>query len=187
MPPQLVLTPHLTFFLRKTTVFTFPPALILCVVHGIVAECAVPALGLIPLFASAVLGAFLMYRDKIAFSGSPISLTRAHVCLSDFGLGVALIAILIPSWIFVPQCWQHRGDIMLGTYATVPLMINFAIHVYFFAANGLCFLSIHEGCPNCRQSLHDQEFNPALSDMEPYRDLEDQPPKPASDDYVRLP
>ena len=57
-----------------------------------------------------------------------------------------------------------------------------AVHLYFFVANGLCFLSIHEGCP-----LHTQELRPALSDMEPYRDLEDQPPKTGSDDYVRLP
>ena len=124
MPPQLALTPQLTLFLRKTTVFTFPPAFILCIIHGIVAECAVPALGLIPLFASAILGTFLMYRDKIAFGGSPVSLTRAHVCLADFGIGFALMAILIPSWIVVPQTYGNRGDIMLGTYATVPLMVN---------------------------------------------------------------
>ena len=123
MPPQLVIPQHLSLFLRKVTIFAFPPAFILCLIHGIIAEVAVPALGLIPMFASAVLGAFLMYRDKISFGGSPVSLTRAQVCLADFGLGVALIGILIPSWIIVPQSYP-RGKVMLGTYATVPLMMN---------------------------------------------------------------
>jgi hypothetical protein len=95
-----------------------------------------------------------------------------------------------------------RRRIVLGTYATVPLMVNWlvmtlrsegfhahsnsAIHLWFSISNGLCFLSVHEGCPNCRQSLHAQELAPSLSDVgSSYRDVEDQPLK--SDDYVRLP
>jgi hypothetical protein len=123
MPPSLTTTPHVTLFLRKATVFVYPPAFILCLVHGIVAECAVPALGLIPLFFSSLLGAFLMYRDKIAFGGSPISLTRAQICTSDLAIAGSLLLILILSWIIMPNDYSH-ARVVLGTYATVPLMMN---------------------------------------------------------------
>lgn len=119
----LVMSSASSLFLRKTTILVFPPAFILCLIHGIISGIAVPALGLIPLFGSAILGSFLMYRDQITFSGSPISLTRAHVCACDFLLGVVLLIILIISWIVVTDSWD-RGAIMLGTYATVPLMMN---------------------------------------------------------------
>lgn len=88
-----------------------------------IAECAVPALGLIPLMLSSLLGAFLMYRDQISFGGSPIHLTRAQVCIADFCIAAFLMTILVLSWIFVTQTYR-RGAIVLGTYATVPLMLN---------------------------------------------------------------
>lgn len=119
----LVMSSFASLFLRKVTIFTFPPAFILCLIHGIISGQAVPALGLIPLFGSTVVGMFLMYRDQITFAGSPISLTRAHVCACDFVIGVVLLIILIISWIVVTKNWD-RGAIMLGTYATVPLMMN---------------------------------------------------------------
>lgn len=124
MPPSLVTPPHLMFFLRKSTVFSFAPAFILCIIHGIVAEMAVPALGLIPMFFSSLLGAFLMYRDQISFGGSPITLTRANILFADLALGTGLLLILILSWIFVPGWRSDGGQVMVGTYATVPLMLN---------------------------------------------------------------
>jgi hypothetical protein len=126
MPPSLTTTPHVTLFLRKATVFVYPPAFILCLAHGIAAECAVPAVGLIPLFFSSLLGAFLMYRDKIAFGGSPITLTRAQICTSDLGIASALLLVLILSWIIMPEDYARRR-VVLGTYATVPLMTNWLV------------------------------------------------------------
>lgn len=124
MPPSLTITPHVSLLIRKATVFTFPPAFIICLVHGLVSQIPVPALGLIPMFFSALLGAFLMYRDQITFGGSPITLTKANVLFADLTLGVSLLVILILSWIFVPVHRYHGGEVMLGTYATVPLMAN---------------------------------------------------------------
>jgi hypothetical protein len=123
-----VLTSYASLFLRKVTVFTYPPAFILCLIHGIVSGCAVPALGLIPAFGSSLLGASLMYRDKVTFGGSPVIIQRGHVCVCDFILAVGLLIILIISWVVVPHFNRYEGSqIMLGTYATVPLMVNLCV------------------------------------------------------------
>lgn len=128
MPSPLITPPTVSIFMRKLTIFSFGPAFFLCIIHGIIAEVAVPALGLLPQAASALLGAFLLYRDQIAFAGSPVSLTRAHVCASDLGLAAFLLLILILSWADMANRWS-RSDIALGAYATVPLMLNWYVNL----------------------------------------------------------
>lgn len=119
-PPVHITT---TLFLRQTTVYSFPPAFILLLIHGILAEAAFPALGLLPLAASAVLGLFILNRDRVAALGSPVmSLSPHNIFVSDVALAISLLAFLIPSWIMLPQA--HRDLIVLGTYGTVFMMVN---------------------------------------------------------------
>lgn len=115
--------------LRKITILVGPPGFILNLIHGIISGKAFPAFGLIPLAGSALLGASLLYRDQISYGGSPISLSPSNIIAADSALAVLYFIFLIFSWIVVPG-WDG-GQVMLGTYGTVPLMVNVACHAYF--------------------------------------------------------
>jgi hypothetical protein len=58
--------------------------------------------GFIPLAGSALFGASLLYRDKISYRGSPVSLSPANILAIDFVLAVWLLIFLIVSWVIVP-------------------------------------------------------------------------------------
>lgn len=110
--------------LRRTTIFSFPAAFILLLIHGISAQLAFPALGLLPLAVSAFLGVFILNRDRVAALGSPIqSLTPYNIFVSDIVIAASLLAFLIPSWIMLTEA-HPRGLIVLGTYGTVFMMVD---------------------------------------------------------------
>ena len=124
MPPSTPSNnPDMGPVLRKTTILVFPPSLILLIIHGIVSGKVVPALGLLPLAGSALLGLFLVYRDVLVGGGSPVRLTVPQVLIADTLLAATLFVVLVISWIVVSEDWDG-GLVMLGTYCTVPLMMN---------------------------------------------------------------
>lgn len=124
MPPSTVTAPISSVaLLRQLTILSFPPAFILLLIHGIAAEIAFPALGLLPLAASALLGALILHRDQFAAAGSPIqSLSSHNVFIADVTSAVFLLAFLVPSWIMLTDAPSPL--IVLGTYGTVFMMLN---------------------------------------------------------------
>lgn len=112
-------TPNpLDCILRTTTFIAFFPALTLLIPYGIVSSTEIPALGLIPAFFSAIFGLF-------SLTAKP---RGGHLVLYiDIFLAVFLISILIPFWVLSAgrrQWRQSGGVVMLGTYGTVPLLMD---------------------------------------------------------------
>ncbi|GME25618.1 putative nucleosome binding protein [Neofusicoccum parvum] len=120
-------------FLRRIAMANFVPAFPLLLAHGLAANEALPAVGLVPLAGSVLLGGFVLYRDRVAAIGSPIrSLSPSNVFFADVLLSLVYIGLLIGSWVTLgEESWGRRSLIILGTYGTVFMMVNFGIHVYF--------------------------------------------------------
>ncbi|KAL1632840.1 hypothetical protein SLS56_003330 [Neofusicoccum ribis] len=114
-------------FLRRITMANFVPAFPLLLAHGLAANEALPAVGLVPLAGSVLLGGFVLYRDRVAAIGSPIrSLSPSNVFFADVLLSLVYIGLLIGSWVTLgEESWGRRSLIILGTYGTVFMMVNF--------------------------------------------------------------
>jgi hypothetical protein len=162
--------------LRKLTIIVAPPGFILNLIHGIVSGKAFPALGLIPLAGSALLGASLLYRNKISYGGSPISLSPSNIIAVDFGLAALYFIFLIFSWIVVPHDGWDGGLVMLGTYGTVPLMVNVGCHGYFVWMELGQMMRHARDCPNpVHQHIGRSEYTPLAGGVKAsvYEDEED--------------
>lgn len=110
--------------LRQIPIAIFPPALILFIPHGVASNEAFPALGLIPLAISTLLGLLLLYRDKVAGTGSPIQMLSAvNILFADTIVCFLLLACLIPTWVN-PGTRYQPSLLVLGTYCTVFLMLS---------------------------------------------------------------
>lgn len=104
--------------LRTATFIAFFPALALLIPHGVIACIPIPALGLIPAFFSAVFSLFSL-KSQSRFGHS--------VLYIDMFLAISLISILIPFWVLSASRWQwdqSAGGVMLGTYGTMPLLMD---------------------------------------------------------------
>lgn len=113
-----------TVILRKITIYCFPPALIMLLIHGIGSSFAFPALGLLPLACSTLLGLLLLHRDQVAAFGSPFQiLSPSNILFADSAITVFLLGCLIPTWIFLDKP-EHEGMIILGTYCSVFPMLS---------------------------------------------------------------
>ncbi|KAG9679334.1 hypothetical protein KCU99_g3088, partial [Aureobasidium melanogenum] len=111
--------------LRTTTLIAFFPALGLLIPYGIVSTTTVPALGLIPAFFSAT---FSLLSLKVNFRWSQL------VLYIDTSLAIFIFSILLPFWVLSAgrRRWEDGGGVvMLGTYGTVPLLMDFCIHAFF--------------------------------------------------------
>jgi hypothetical protein len=116
-----------TVFLRRTTILSLPPAFIILLIHGIGSSWAFPALGILPLTSSAVFGALLLHRDRVAALGSPIqAFTPQNIFYADSALAIWYLAFLIPTWVVLDRAWPSEM-IILGTYGSVFLMINLSV------------------------------------------------------------
>ncbi|OCK98375.1 uncharacterized protein K441DRAFT_629401 [Cenococcum geophilum 1.58] len=116
--------------LRALTIFTFPPAFIMLLIHGITSSRFNPAMGLLPLSASSAFGAAILCNEKEC-DCEPFSLIRSPIlCIMDLILGVGLLVALIATWVTLPYHW-NGSSVMLGTYGTNFLLINFLVHAYF--------------------------------------------------------
>lgn len=119
-------SPYALRVLRTVSLASFPPAFVLSLVHGILSHKNLPALALIPLFASCLLGASVLLRLRITFGGSSLSANGAtlFVCLSDLVLGVTLLALFIVSCKTVVDRTIDPTTVMWGSWATVPILMN---------------------------------------------------------------
>lgn len=112
-----------TVLLRRITIFTFPPAFFMLIIHGVGSHYAFPALGLLPHAVSVTFGSVLLYRDQVLSSGSPIqALSPTNIFYVDVGLAAWYFAFLIPTWVFLAK--PREDMIVLGTYASVFMMVN---------------------------------------------------------------
>lgn len=109
--------------LRRICLIAFPPSFVLFLAHGIVSSKVVPALGLVPLAGSALLGGLLVRRDK---AGAPVAgLLALVVFVADVVLALMHLGMLIPTWITMTQdYWYARSLIVLGTYCTLFLLLE---------------------------------------------------------------
>jgi hypothetical protein len=103
--------------LRTTTIVTFLLAFAFLLPYGVASHSVLPAIGLVPAFISAIL--------------SPLALNtstrwRSFILCMDAFIGIFLIAILVPYWLLTAgsMYWLSNGSIMLGTYGSMPLMID---------------------------------------------------------------
>ncbi|KAH8890903.1 hypothetical protein GQ53DRAFT_162765 [Thozetella sp. PMI_491] len=173
--------------LRIVTSATFLPAFPLCLAHGVVSHSPVPAVGLVPLAFSAGTGIFLLARGRAggtATAGEPAAVEEGQaegqegedssptrsaphpliVFAADVVLAVALMVVLVFTWIRTGH-GQPAQLAMLASYATIPLLINFLIHLYLavrelsrgLALHGLmqwvAWQAVPPDCPNCSHRL----------------------------------
>ena len=103
--------------LRTTTIVTFLLAFALLIPYGVTTAAVLPALGLVPAFISAIL-------SPLALNTSP-RWTWFILCMDTF-VAVFLFSILMPFFIITAgsMSWLSNGTVMLGTYGSVPLMID---------------------------------------------------------------
>lgn len=120
-----------TVFLRRITILSFVPAFLILLIHGVSSSWAFPALGILPLAVSAVLGALLLHRDRVAALGSPIqALSPENIFYADTALAVWYFAFLIPTWVFLGRP-SDEELIILGTYGSVFLMVNLFVSLIY--------------------------------------------------------
>lgn len=121
-----------TVILRRITILSFAPAFFILLIHGVGSSWAFPALGILPLAVSAVLGALLLHRDRVAALGSPIqALSPGNIFYADSALALWYFAFLIPTWVFLGRP-SHEEYIILGTYGSVFLMVNLSVSLIYF-------------------------------------------------------
>jgi len=108
--------------LRLVTVLGWPFAFALLLPYGITAAQVCLPLGLLPMSFSACAGLVHLSGKAKSAVGNAIT---------DLFCALFLVAILIPSWVFLQQGkignWWGSVDpglTMLGTYGSVPLMLN---------------------------------------------------------------
>ncbi|KAK4119199.1 hypothetical protein N657DRAFT_582150 [Parathielavia appendiculata] len=219
-------------FLRKAAVISFLPALPLCIVHGVLSHDVVPALGLIPLFFSAVVSIFLLLvgrrrrralpeakgkgrqtggvdedlegsvvgrggdvserevvegaerepsgieadvdgEDEEESLGHSVLTHRIVVFVADVVFASALMVVLVFTWIRTGRAGDRRPQLaMLAAYSTVPLLVNFLIHLYLAArefATGMAISGLIEytawravpsDCPHCGSRLRPDSLPP---------------------------
>ncbi|KAK8045915.1 hypothetical protein PG996_013979 [Apiospora saccharicola] len=168
-------------FLRRIAIAQYLFAWILLLAHGIAAEMALPALGLIPLTFSALLSGLLLHRDALSAAGSPIqTLSAQNVMFCDLAIAGLQLLVLVFSWIDLSNEWRHSmSQTILGTYGTVFLMLDCGIHFYFALTEIFHILTSPRcECPHCR-SIHSRgrggislptdendEYTPLQSDVD---------------------
>ncbi|KAH6990703.1 hypothetical protein BGZ61DRAFT_528228 [Ilyonectria robusta] len=153
--------------LRIVTIATFLPAVPLCIAHGVLSNHPVPAVGLVPLAFSASGAVFLLRRGATAHDDDDKSLAAklSHPVLvfaCDVILAAALMVVLVFTWI-APGGSASLS--MLAAYATIPLLVNFCVHLLLALQSFYTGLAIHSlvqwlawrtlppDCPNCNHRL----------------------------------
>ena len=129
--------------LRLISVYTFIPALAFNIAHGVVYFSELPALGLIPHAFSVGLAVYELGWWDSLFRGKeyriilqddpegdkPSSLRTVIVTLLDTLFGLSLTGCTVGAYIMMPvrSNWYYGSDtglIILGTYATLPYIVN---------------------------------------------------------------
>lgn len=115
--------------LRSLPLLTFPPAFLILLLHGVLFARVNPAIGILPLFSSALYSAFLLANEKpCGCNYSGLSGTAIHLVV-DLLLGIANLACLILAWVFLAEsngCYEDNGAV-LGAYGTNFLILNLCV------------------------------------------------------------
>ncbi|KAK4494846.1 hypothetical protein PRZ48_014202 [Zasmidium cellare] len=133
-------------FLRIVTIGCWVPAFPFLLAHGIVTNTVCPVLGIVPMTFSAI-------TALVHLTGG--AKHRIPNIVVDLFCGTFLIGVLIPSWIMLSDGWRgDRGVVMVGTYGTVPMMINFVLHTWFVLREiELRNPFVWSRCPHCHGDL----------------------------------
>ena len=108
--------------LRALSLFSFLPAFPILLLAGIGLRQVNPAIGLVPLFFSALYSAILLSNEKkCGCQAGGLTGTPFHFVL-DFVIGVGLLVCLILAWVLMGY-YRDRG-VILGTYGTNFLIGN---------------------------------------------------------------
>jgi hypothetical protein len=137
--------------LRIITIINFIPAFALCIAYAarrMYGQKAVPTVGLLPMAVSAGLGFLALRHERWrarkhagagteaergdanvraeSGGGGGVLAFRVMVFVADVVVAVALMVVLVFTWIDVPRAWYppSPSDVMLAAYATVPLLVN---------------------------------------------------------------
>ncbi|KAJ2955735.1 hypothetical protein NQ176_g11377 [Zarea fungicola] len=139
--------------LRRVNIWTFGPAFILNLLHGITTGCVFPALSLVPLAMSAVQCAFLEHPSlrPTGLGSSSILLTPRNIFITDALLSGSLFFCLLGSWINMSvMAYPGVGGVILGSYCTIFIMSSYAIHTVYGTLHIMHALSSHMcGCADC--------------------------------------
>ncbi|KAK0384144.1 hypothetical protein NLU13_8233 [Sarocladium strictum] len=157
---------------RKLILLSYIPCFVLCIVGSCVSSRVLPGLALIPFSASALLSIvtlFIARRQRkrsiqlpagntIDEDGgkAPVLLNAFAVFTYDVSLATSLMVVMIFIW--TQDDWSRSVEV--DTFATVPLLLTFIIHVY------LALLALIQAfqyalkreapsvtCPNCNTKV----------------------------------
>ncbi|KAF2162725.1 hypothetical protein M409DRAFT_26962 [Zasmidium cellare ATCC 36951] len=133
-------------FLRMITIACWVPAFPFLLAHGIVTNLICPVLGIVPMTFSAI-------TALVHLAGG--AKHRIPNIVVDLFCATFLIAVLIPGWILLRGDWRsNTGEVMVGTYGTVPMMINFVLHTWFVLREiELRNPFVWSRCPHCHGDL----------------------------------
>ncbi|KAK6434257.1 hypothetical protein LTR95_009554 [Oleoguttula sp. CCFEE 5521] len=145
--------------LRLSPLLAWPFSFSLGLAHGLKTGQALPALSIVPCSFS-VLYALVILRERRT------SISRGKLALVDLALCLTHLGFLVPAIVFLANTrWYYNAeDTMLGSYATVPTMLDLGVHAYLtlvslpqidtFLRSLLQSPRPHPTtCPNCHTSL----------------------------------
>lgn len=124
-PFILTLTTSVPHALRVLCLASFTPAFILLLIGGIASEKVNPAIGILPLFFSAVYSAMsLVYEKKCTCSAAGLTGTPLHMML-DMLCGIGLLLCLILGWVSMGgRIYDFGWPTILSTYGTTFMIFN---------------------------------------------------------------
>jgi len=168
-----------TCLLRIISVWTFIPALAFNIAHGVIFSCALPAMGLIPHAFSVGLASYELgwweqlfrkpeYRIILQDDregDKPSSFRAFIITVLDTVIGLSLTGCIVGAYIVMDSRsgWYYRYDkaglVIVGTYATLPYIVNTLIHGFFLLKAVWEILKRRatvkqpSTCPHCHSSL----------------------------------
>ncbi|KXX78769.1 hypothetical protein MMYC01_204406 [Madurella mycetomatis] len=104
--------------------------------------------------------------------GGSVLTHRIVVFVADVVLAAGLMVVLVFTWIGARGGWQRPEVTMLAAYATIPLLLNFLIHLYLAARELVAGLDIPRvvewtawravppDCPRCGSRLRPDSLPP---------------------------
>ncbi|KAJ6782924.1 hypothetical protein PWT90_03076 [Aphanocladium album] len=125
------LRPHRALRLRRVAVWTFPLAAVLFTLHGLASSDCFPFLGLLPLAVSATHSAMKMYPvlRPGALRNLPVLWSPHTTVLLDTGMAFLHGLVLLISIVQITTAYHYNtGEVMLGAYCTVFLIVVGSIH-----------------------------------------------------------
>lgn len=140
--------------LRRIIAIAWIPAFVFLLVDGISSGEVVPALAIVPMTLSVATSVLQLSNKQFS--------TSTFAVVADIFIAAFLIGVLIPGWIFLSENWSSRdnGDVMVGTYGTVPCMLNFCVHSFFFLRWLVSSYNsgFKKSCPHCHGALSVSRF-----------------------------